>query len=223
MFLAKGLHGASRGEMARKAGVSKGTVYVYFDSKEDLFQVVAHEECLAQAEQVFQLDPADHDVSAVLARLGTAFVKFLCQPSRLAAVRTIMSISERMPDIGRKFYETGPAVGIGRVAAYIDAQRTAGVLDVEDSEVAAAQFLDPAATLVKPMLFGFGGGAGQARIGHVVGIAVRLFMAAVRTRPPGRSRVFAGARHSSGAPCCGHERSATGWRAEAGLEALRRM
>src|SRR5258708_16493451 len=119
MFLAQGFDGASMGEIARKAGVSKGTLYVYFDSKEDLFQVVAHEECLAQAEQVFQLDPADHDVSAVLARLGTAFVKFLFQPSRLAAVRTVMSISERMPDIGRKFYATGPATGIFRVSAYI--------------------------------------------------------------------------------------------------------
>jgi len=179
MFLAQGFDGASMGEIARKAGVSKGTLYVYFDSKEDLFQVVAHEECLAQAEQVFQLDPADHDVSAVLARLGTAFVKFLCQPSRLAAVRTVMSISERMPDIGRKFYETGPAVGIGRVAAYIEAQRAAGVLDVDDSEVAAAQFLESCtATLVKPMLFGFGVVPEQARIDHVVGIAVRLFMAA---------------------------------------------
>ncbi|HEY2611787.1 MAG TPA: TetR/AcrR family transcriptional regulator [Reyranella sp.] len=179
MFLAQGFDGASMGEIARKAGVSKGTLYVYFDSKEDLFQVVAHEECLAQAEQVFQLDPADHDVSAVLARLGTAFVKFLCQPSRLAAVRTVMSISERMPDIGRKFYETGPAVGIGRVAAYIEAQRAAGVLDVEDTEVAAAQFLESCtATLVKPMLFGFGVVPDQTRIDHVVGIAVRLFLAA---------------------------------------------
>src|SRR5258708_34407121 len=130
VFLAQGFDGASMGEIARKAGVSKGTLYVYFDSKEDLFQVVAHEECLAQAEQVFQLDPADHDVSAVLARLGTAFVKFLCRPSPLASVGTAMSISERMPDIGRQFYETGPAVGIGRVAAYIEAQRAAGVLAI---------------------------------------------------------------------------------------------
>jgi hypothetical protein len=53
------------------------------------------------------------------------------------------------------------------------------VLDVEDSEVAAAQFLESCtATLVKPMLFGFGVVPDQARIDHVVGIAVRLFLAA---------------------------------------------
>src|SRR5215467_13186857 len=157
MFLAQGFDGASMGQIAREAGVSKGTLYVYFTSKEDLFQVVAYDECLAQAEQVFTLDPADHDVAAVLTRLGTAFVKFLCRPERMAPFRTIMSISERMPDVGRRFYETGPATGIGRVAAYLRAQVEAGVLDVEDTTVAAAQFLESCtATIAKPILFGFG-------------------------------------------------------------------
>jgi AcrR family transcriptional regulator len=93
VFLAQGFDGASMGRIAREAGVSKGTLYVYFTSKEDLFQVVAYDECLAQAEQVFTLDPADRDVATVLTRLGTAFVKFLCRPERMAPFRTIMSIS----------------------------------------------------------------------------------------------------------------------------------
>jgi AcrR family transcriptional regulator len=183
MFLTQGFDGASMGEIARKAGVSKGTLYVYFESKEDLFQVVAHDECLAQAEQIFALDHADHDVEAVLAKLGTAFVKFLCRPERMAPVRTIMSISERMPDVGRKFYETGPATGIGRVSAYLEAQAQAGVLDVQDVEVAAAQFLESCvATLAKPILFGFGAAPSEERIDHVVGIAVRTFLAAYLKR-----------------------------------------
>ena len=181
VFLAQGFDGASMGGIARTAGVSKGTLYVYFTSKEELFQVVARDECFAQAEQVFALDPADHDVEAVLTRLGTAFVRFLCQPQRMAAVRTIMSISERMPDVGRKFYETGPATGIGRVATYIEAQVAVGVLEVEDSTVAAAQFLESCgSTLVKPMLFGFGPVPDPARVEHVVGMAVRMFLASYR-------------------------------------------
>src|SRR5215472_7738929 len=183
VFLAQGFDGASMGEIARTAGVSKGTLYVYFASKEDLFQVVAHDECLAQAEQVFALDHGDHDVAAVLSRLGTAFVKFLCRPERMAPVRTIMSISERMPDVGRRFYETGPATGMGRVAAYLRAQVASGVLDVEDVDVAAAQFLESCkATLAQPILFGFGTTPADDRIDHVVGIAVRTFLAAYRRR-----------------------------------------
>src|SRR6266705_5071915 len=80
VFLAQGYDGASMGEIARQAGVSKGTLYVYFDSKEELFEAIAHEACAAQAEGVFALDPADHDVEAVLTRLGRGYVRFLCRP-----------------------------------------------------------------------------------------------------------------------------------------------
>jgi AefR-like transcriptional repressor, C-terminal domain len=43
-----------------------------------------------------------------------------------------------MPDLGRKFYERGLARGIARLADYIAAQVKAGVLVVEDAEIAAA-------------------------------------------------------------------------------------
>ena len=56
MFLAQGFDAASMGEIARKAGVSKGTLYVYFKSKEDLFEAIAEEQCSLQAEQVFEFD-----------------------------------------------------------------------------------------------------------------------------------------------------------------------
>src|SRR5690348_8088318 len=95
VFLAQGFDAASMGVIAREAGVSKGTLYVYFDSKEALFQAIVHEQCLAQAEQVFSLDAADHDVRGVLTRLGKTFAGFLCRPDRVSSLRTIISISER--------------------------------------------------------------------------------------------------------------------------------
>jgi AcrR family transcriptional regulator len=179
VFLAQGFDAASMGEIARQAGVSKGTLYVYFDSKEALFQTIVHEQCQAQAEQVFSLDAGDHDVKSVLTRLGKSFVGFLCRPERVSPLRTIISISERMPAAGQQFYETGPATGIARVARYLEAQVAAGMLEIEDTEVAAAQFLESCtATLLKPILFGLADAPSQDRIDHVVGIAVRTFLAA---------------------------------------------
>ena len=90
-----------------------------------------------------------------------------------------------MPDIGRKFHETGPATGAGRVAAYLEAQVRAGVLDVQDVEVAAAQFLESCtATLAKPILFGFGVVPSEDRINYVVGIAVKTFLSAYAKTSP---------------------------------------
>src|SRR5437879_13485868 len=63
VFLAQGFDAASMNDIARKAGVSKGTLYVYFDSKEALFVAITDEQCHKQAESVFVLDEADHDVA----------------------------------------------------------------------------------------------------------------------------------------------------------------
>ena len=178
VFLAQGFDAASMSDIARKAGVSKGTLYVYFKSKEELFEAIAEEQCSLQAERVFELDSADHDVAAVLTRLGSAFTTFMCSRS-ISPIRTVIAIADRMPEVGRQFYETGPAVGIAKLAHYLEAQVEAGVLQVEDCEVAAGQFLDSCLSVTfKPVLFNFAPPPPQARIDHVVGIAVRTFMKA---------------------------------------------
>ena len=183
VFLAQGFDAASMGEIARTAGVSKGTLYVYFDSKEQLFQAIATEECTRQAEQVFSLDPADHDVEAVLTRLGCAYFGLLSRPAAMPALRTVISIAERMPEVGRKFYEAGPARGIATLRAYLESQVAAGILAVEDCELAAAQFLDSCqSTWFKQLLFNFADPPSDARVAQIVGAAVHTFMAAYRQR-----------------------------------------
>src|SRR3954453_17319310 len=77
VFLAQGFDAASMSDIARKAGVSKGTLYVYFKSKDELFEAITEEQCSMQAERVFQLDEADRDVAAVLFRLGSTFAHFM--------------------------------------------------------------------------------------------------------------------------------------------------
>lgn len=179
VFLAQGFDAASMGEIARAAGVSKGTLYVYFESKEHLFQEIVEERCHAQAEQVFALDSADHDVQAVLTRLGKDFVRFLCDPERISPLRTVISIAERMPELGRRFYQTGPLSGMTKLAGYLEDQVAAGVLAVPDCELAAAQFLDSCKSTTFPLLlFNVADQVSEERIDHVVKTAVRTFLAA---------------------------------------------
>jgi AcrR family transcriptional regulator len=183
VFLAQGFDGASMGEIARRAGVSKGTLYVYFDSKEALFEAIFEDESRLQAEQVFALESADHDVEAVLTRLGCAYVRFLCRPGGLSPLRTVVSISERMPAVGKRFYEAGPATGVARLRRYLEDQVAAGCLVIDDTELAAAQFLDSCqSTIFKPLIFNFGELPSDERINHVAGTAVRTFLAAYRAR-----------------------------------------
>src|SRR6516164_3382369 len=105
-FLEQGFDAASMNDIARAAGVSKGTLYVYFQNKEQLFQAICNRECAEHAEKVFKFDPEDHDVEATLTRLGVAFDKSLCCPEKASTARTVIAIAERMPEIGKSFYET---------------------------------------------------------------------------------------------------------------------
>jgi AcrR family transcriptional regulator len=183
IFLARGFDAASMSDIAKAAGVSKGTLYVYFKDKEELFSAIVMEECVGQAECIFQLDAADPDVEGTLKRLGIAYINFVCRPEKASALRTVIAIADRMPSIGKAFYEAGPSEGIARLAAYLRAKTEAGVLNVEEPEIVAAQFLDSCqATLFKPVLFNFAPSPSPERVDHAIGIAARAFVRAYGAR-----------------------------------------
>lgn len=180
VFLEHGFDAASMSAIARAAAVSKGTLYVYFKSKEDLFEAIIEEQRRHQAEQIFKLDETA-DIADELHRLGEEFAIFLCRPEGISPLRTVIAIADRMPSLGHKFYLSGPAFAIDKLKTYLDGKVAAGVLRPHDTEVAAAQFIDSCVSLnFKPMLFNFNGAPTTEQIVRVVNVAVSTFLAAHR-------------------------------------------
>lgn len=178
VFLEHGFDAASMNDIARVAGVSKGTLYVYFENKERLFTALMHDE---RAGQRFSPDPSDRDVEAALGRLGRSFVFFLTQPHVIRAKRTVMAIIERMPEVAADFYREGPALCVVDFTRYLEAQVEAGTLAIDDCPLAAQQFLDMAqAGLVKPLIYGTRPTPTPQEIARVVASAVKVFLAAYR-------------------------------------------
>src|ERR1700710_2404186 len=120
VFMDLGFDGASMGEIARAAGVSKGTLYVYFADKNRLFEAIVEEEVLDQQKVAFNFNPA-RDVATTLHEFGQAYIELLCRPGGGSAIRTVMAIAERMPEVGSRFYRHVVAHTIARLAAYLDA------------------------------------------------------------------------------------------------------
>jgi AcrR family transcriptional regulator len=180
LFLAQGFDAASMNAIAHEAGVSKGTLYVYFKSKEELFEAIVEEQCAKQGEQIFTFS-SNENVESVLTRVGVEVVRFLCRPGGVPPLRAVIAIADRMPELGAKFYLAGPARGIASLKAYLEEQVAAGVLKPHDCEIAAAQFIDSCLSLTfKPMLFNYAGPPAEQQIDRVVCMAVRAFMAAYR-------------------------------------------
>src|SRR3954468_10316797 len=76
VFLELGFDGASMGEIARSAGVSKGTLYVYFADKNHLFEAIVEEESIAQGKVAFSFDP-EREATTTLMDFGQAYVQLL--------------------------------------------------------------------------------------------------------------------------------------------------
>src|SRR5277367_1696507 len=79
VFMDLGFDGASMGEIARSAGVSKGTLYVYFADKSRLFEAIVEEEAREKGEVAFNLDPG-REVTITLREFGEAYLGIICRP-----------------------------------------------------------------------------------------------------------------------------------------------
>ncbi len=153
VFMDLGFDGASMGEIARAAGVSKGTLYVYFADKNRLFEAIVEREMLDQQKVVFNLDPG-RDVATTLRDFGQTYIELLCRPGGGSSIRTVMAIAERMPEVGRRFYEQVLENRINRLAHYLQAHARTEELDIGDCKLAAEQFmLVCQASLFLPFIF----------------------------------------------------------------------
>lgn len=181
VFMDLGFDGASMNEIARAAGVSKGTLYVYFTDKNSLFEAIVEKECLEQGRVAFNLDPT-RDAETTLHDFGRAYIDVVCRPDGGSTVRTVMAIAERMPEVGRRFYENVIALTNRRFAEYLDARVEAKELAIDNTELAAMQFMMMCqATLFQPYIFQAKPAPTPAQIATVVESATRVFLAGYRT------------------------------------------
>ena len=184
VFLAQGFDAASMGEIARAAGVSKGTIYVYFENKEELFAALVRGQCALTAERLFELDADNHDVREVLRRLGLSFVEAMVEPSHVSTVRMVIGAADRKPDIGQLFLSAGPRRGAARLAAWLTAKDAQGDLSVADPQHAAWQFLTLChSSVMMPVLIGGEAPPPPERVGYIVDQAVAVFLAAYGPKP----------------------------------------
>lgn len=167
-------------EISARIGGSKATLYGYFKSKEELFLAVTHGEAKKQIEPALAaLDQEEvDDLAKTLQVFGEKAVSFLCQESTLQTHRMIVAEAGRS-DIGRRFHEEGPKMGMERVATFLKKQMAAGRLRTADPMLATLQLcalLD--CETVKPMMLGLETSISRPRMKRMVGRAVETFLAA---------------------------------------------
>lgn len=176
LFLENGFGNVSMDMVARAAGVSKATLYVHFRSKDELFAAMMAQRCDGLMNGMACEALSGMPVADALTLIARRFIALLLSPKTLAAHRVVMAESHRFPDLARAFYDSGPAVAIGRLSAFLAEADRCGRLRVPDPDLAAEQFLGMLKShLHLRLLLGMVQAPDEAETARLVDGAVGLF------------------------------------------------
>jgi len=102
VFGQKGLANARLDDIAARAGVSKGTIYLYFENKEALFREVVRETAIAAIERGEQA-PATGTPSEQITVVMQRYWEFVRSPAFATIHRLVIGELHQFPDLA-KFY-----------------------------------------------------------------------------------------------------------------------
>jgi AcrR family transcriptional regulator len=140
VFTEEGYADASMSIIAARVGGSKGTLYNYFKSKEELFSAYVREECGHFADEMFAVDE-EWDVVSRLTAIGERFLGHLMSERSVRTFQLVVAEVHRTPELARAFYDAGPAVGLRRLTQVLEEARDKGEILADDCEIAAQQFM----------------------------------------------------------------------------------
>jgi AcrR family transcriptional regulator len=142
VFFEHGYGGTSMSAIAARLGGSKGTLYNYFKNKEELFEAQVRDQCESVAGRLMDAIAGDAPPEQALTEFGCDYLQHLYSEKTVKLFRILVAEAQRIPELGRLFWEVGPAQGRRGLAEYFEAARANGLLDIPDCGLAADQFLN---------------------------------------------------------------------------------
>ena len=133
-----GYRAATMQEIAEAAGITKGTIYLYFQTKAELFVATVQ----AQFQEVVDLLPSidyvpGQDPMELTTRLGEAFLRVLMAPKVAKVLPLVIAEYSRLPVLKELYFEEILRKADLRAAELIEAGKTLGLVRDLDATIAA--------------------------------------------------------------------------------------
>ncbi|MFO1012894.1 MAG: TetR/AcrR family transcriptional regulator [Caulobacteraceae bacterium] len=126
-------------EVARRAGVSKQTIYNRYRSKADLVRELVTRKVEAATAPLFEPGALEHPEETLTA-YGRMILDNYTGGNSVSMLRVTIEAAKDMPDVARAVYEAGPQASRKALAGYISAEAAAGRIEVDDPLRAASFF-----------------------------------------------------------------------------------
>jgi len=190
-FLDKGYVGTLTDDIAACSEVSKGTLYIYFHSKKEMFETFMEEEIRSRAAFSFEPPKETSNVEEFLLNFGRKYLQKLVNPRVTGILRVVVAEAVRFPNIGLIYRDQCERPLIGALAEYFERCVDDGRLQISDTQRAAEQFMVLCqADIMHDLLLGVRGTPVNEEIEAVVSSAVAIFLAAYSGKGmDGRSQI----------------------------------
>ncbi|WP_293897596.1 TetR/AcrR family transcriptional regulator [Phenylobacterium sp.] len=168
-------------EIARRANVSKQTIYNHYGSKAELVQALCERRVQEMTAGLESPEAALHPEEA-LASFGRILLLGLTQMNGAAFLRMAMTSVTVMPEVARAFFEAGPRASRARLAEFLRAETLAGRLFCPDP-LEAAEFFGGmvVGSYQTAALLGVERALDEAKIDRIAKEAARRFLRAYAT------------------------------------------
>jgi AcrR family transcriptional regulator len=177
VFLEQGYAATSIDAIIERAGGSKRNIYSEFGNKENLFTAIVAENA-AKAVAALAIEEIDaRDLRGTLMAFGHRLMDIYMSPSLLGVYRVIISESQRLPALVKKFYNQGPGRASARLAEVLEQARARGDIETSDCIKAADHFVSMIrGNLHLQVLVGLRSPPRAKEAGEVVESVVDLFL-----------------------------------------------
>ena len=144
VFAERGFAGAKIEEIARRAGVSKGTLYLYFATKEDLFRAVVREVVAPNVETVrAAFLAADLPFPAVVRAFLPRFAEIVTTLPVGAVAKMVIGESRNFPELARVWHDDVILKAIGLIAGLVEQAQARGEVRPGDPRTHAFSIMGP--------------------------------------------------------------------------------
>src|SRR6266550_5425119 len=119
-FIARGFTATRLDDVARRAGVAKGTIYLHFKDKESMFEELIRTALVPLIGQLHAPPPAGGSVRAALEGFAKTFAQEVVTTRRGDIVRLIVAEGARFPGIADFYYREVVSRGLAGMRALIE-------------------------------------------------------------------------------------------------------
>jgi TetR/AcrR family transcriptional repressor of mexJK operon len=138
LFGENGFAGTNMDEIANAVGVSKATLYLFCDSKEDLLVQVLQESTFNILSKNINVEHDDEHWEEAIKKVGCSYLEIAHQPDRVALLRTVIRESAKHPEIGALYYKKGFKAACLNVVDYLKRLRKLGIIKMNDGDIMMA-------------------------------------------------------------------------------------